>query len=215
MKKGETFLSVEDTGGGISPEALEKIFNPGYTTKSAKHSIGLSGVQKLLETMGGWIGITSTVGRGTAVQVFFPVAEMQAEKPRIRSLDLPGGNETIMIVDDERPIVEVCGEILRRLGYTVVTAGNGKEAIELCQNHPGEIHAALLDIIMPVMGGAEAYPMLRRIRPNMKIVICTGFEQEDISHVLRDAGTSCLLKPFLPSALAHELRGALDGRKSQ
>lgn len=204
-------LDIEDTGRGIPAAQLPRVFDPEFTTKSVKHSIGLSGVRQLLAKMNGWITLSSAEGKGTAVQVFLAVQDAPARKTFLRNLALPNGTETVLIVDDEAQIIDVGREILQRLGYTVLSARNGREAVDVCNSYHGSIDVILLDIVMPVMGGVEAYPLLKRARPAAKFIICTGFEQEDISHVLRDAGTSCLLKPFLPSALAQEIRKALDG----
>jgi two-component system cell cycle sensor histidine kinase/response regulator CckA len=213
LKPGKyVFLSVEDDGVGIAPRELAQIYNAGYTTKTRKRSIGLSGARQIIRKMNGWMTISSTPDIGTVVQVFLPVLETPMTVSVPLTASLPGGLETVLIIDDEQPILEVGREILKRLGYKVLTAKNGREALDICSTHEGEIQIALLDIVMPVMGGAEAYPHLRKARPGMKIIVCTGFEQEDISHVLRDAGTSCLLKPFLPSVLAQEIRKVLDAK---
>jgi CheY-like chemotaxis protein len=124
---------------------------------------------------------------------------------------MPRGDETILVVDDERMILDVTVETLNRLGYRTLVARNGQEALDVANSYQETIDLCLLDIAMPIMGGVEAYPLLRKIRPNLKVIVCTGFEEELVSHALLSTGVSAiLLKPFRPSALAQEIRKTLD-----
>lgn len=206
-------LSVEDDGEGMTSQTVAKAFVPGFTTREGRHGQGLATVKKLVERYNGYVQINSFPGKGTVVRVYMPAIDAaRAVAVPPPSAQIPAGAETILIVDDERMILEVTQETLRRLGYRTLTARNGQEAVEIAKSHDGPIHLALLDMAMPVMGGADAFPRLKALRPEMRVIVCTGFEQELISSHLLEAGgvNSFLLKPFRLSALAHEIRKVLD-----
>ncbi|MDZ4860790.1 MAG: response regulator [Candidatus Hydrogenedentes bacterium] len=205
-------LSIEDDGGGMNPQTLASIFEPGFTTREDKTGQGLATVRKIVESANGQVVFNSFPGRGTVCRVYLPALDAGDDAAPISSAVMPAGGETILIVDDERMILEVTQETLRRLGYSTLTARNGQEAVEIAGSHDGMIHLALLDMSMPVMGGADAFPRLRALRPEMRIIICTGFEQELVSSQLFETGgaKSFLLKPFRLSALANEIRKVLD-----
>ncbi|NUM54630.1 MAG: response regulator [Candidatus Hydrogenedentes bacterium] len=205
-------LSVEDDGEGMSPLTLAKAYDPGFTTRDGHHGQGLATVQKIVARYKGHVQINSFVGKGTACRVYLPAID-SAKAPRpAPSMSVPAGEETVLVVDDERMILEVTAETLRRLGYRTLTARNGQEAVDVARSHDGPIHLVLLDMSMPVMGGADAFPRIKAIRPESRFIVCTGFEQELISSHLLEAGgvDSFLLKPFRLSALAHEIRKVLD-----
>ena len=204
-------LTVEDNGCGMSPDMVARAFDAEYSSKSPKRGLGLATVYTIVRSNGGHVSITSKEGEGTAVRVYYPALETIFEAPSKPMTELPKGGETILVADDERMLLDVMVETLSRLGYRVLSANNGQEAIEVARRHQGAIQMCLLDMAMPVMGGAEAFPLLKKARPDMKIIICTGFEEEVVSHTLLGAGvSSVLLKPFRPASLAQEIRKVLD-----
>lgn len=209
---GYVLLSVEDDGEGMSPQTLAKAFEPGFTTREGHNGQGLATVQKIVARHKGYVQINSFVGKGTACRVYLPAIDASKTVRPQPSISVPSGEETILVVDDERMILEVTAETLRRLGYRTLTARNGQEAVEVARSHDGPIHLVLLDMSMPVMGGADAFPRIKAMRPDTRFIVCTGFEQELISSHLLEAGgvNSFLLKPFRLSALAHEIRKVLD-----
>ncbi len=204
-------LSVEDDGEGMDESALARAFEPGYSTRNARQGMGLTLVAKTVARHGGHITVTSNRGAGTTVRVYLPALEESAESRTVSVRDLPHGTETILVVDDERMIADVLQETLRRLGYKTLVARNGQEALDLVRSHQGPIDLVLLDMAMPVMGGAEAYPLLKQVRPDVKIVLCTGFEERIVTDPLLERGADAfLLKPFRPTTLAHEIRRVLE-----
>jgi len=205
-------LSVEDDGEGMTQQTLSEIFEPGFTTRNGKPGQGLATVRKIVEASKGFVQVNSFPGKGTVCRVYLPALEAGRVAKPAPSMNVPAGGETILIVDDERMILEVTQETLRRLGYKTLTARNGQEAVEIAKVYDGPIHLVLLDMSMPVMGGADAFPRIKSIRPDARIIVCTGFEQELVSsHLLEEGGVnSFLLKPFRLSALAHEIRKVLD-----
>lgn len=208
-------LSIEDDGEGMSPHTLAKVFEPGFSTRNGQSGHGLTTAKKIIDRYHGHIQINSFAGKGTVCRVYIPAIDAaKAVKVAPSQSGVPVGEETIMVVDDERMILEVTAETLRRLGYRTITAKNGQEAIDLARSHEGPLHLVLLDLSMPVMGGADAFPRIKAIRPETRFIVCTGFEQELVSSHLLEAGgvDSFLLKPFRLSALAHEIRKVLDTR---
>ncbi len=124
---------------------------------------------------------------------------------------VPTGTETILVVDDQQMVLDIAQKILVRLGYQVLLARDGREAVEIARNYDGEIHLALLDLTMPRMGGSEAYPLLMRARPQLKVLVCSGYELDSASQALLDAGASAFVqKPFRLRTLASQIRESLD-----
>lgn len=128
---------------------------------------------------------------------------------------VPGGTETILIIDDEPAVVNVIKRIVEHLGYKTLAARDGREAVQIARTFEGEIHLAILDMMMPVMNGPEAFPLLREARPQMKIIIISAFGLDASSQSLLDAGASAFIpKPFRIAHLAGEIRRALDAGKN-
>lgn len=204
-------LTVEDNGCGMTPETRQRVFEPGFTTKPGRQGMGLTRVYDIVSDFGGKITVTGSHGEGAVFRVYLPATETAEEAPTLPIEMLPPGSETVLIVDDEQMIVEVADEVLSRLGYKTLTARNGLEAVEVARVYDGAIDLVLLDMVMPVMGGAEAYALLREARPRVRVIVCTGLEQEIVSETVFDGElTSYLLKPFRPTTLAKEVRRALD-----
>ena len=139
----------------------------------------------------------------------------RAAEQRGSSGAVPGGTETILIIDDEPAVVNVIKRIVEHLGYKTLAARDGREAVQIARTFEGEIHLAILDMMMPVMNGPEAFPLLREARPQMKIIIISAFGLDASSQSLLDAGASAFIpKPFRLAQLAGEIRGALDADKN-
>jgi len=205
------YVSVEDSGSGIDKDVLANIFEPFFTTKSKGRGLGLAAAYGIIKNHGGVITVQSEPGHGAIFKIYLPSTDADIEKP-VKMEDLvPEGNETILIIDDDESVVDVTERILLRLGYKVLRAYNGLEAVELARDYEGDIHLALLDMGMPVMDGSEAFPLLRKERPDMKILICSGYEQDAASNKLIDGGASGFIqKPFMMKLLGREIRKVLD-----
>ncbi len=203
-------LTVEDSGVGMDEDTQARVFEPFFTTKFQGRGLGLAAVYGIVKNHGGHVVVHSQAGHGTSFHVYLPAAEGRAAKAQ-RAAAATVGHETILLIDDEHVVLQVTREILERFGYTIVCARNGKEALDLARDYAGDIHAAILDMGMPVMGGAEAYPLLKRLRPDLKVVISSGYELDPAAQALLDAGASAFIhKPFRAQHLAAELRKALD-----
>ncbi len=203
-------LTVEDSGSGMAPETKDRVFEPFFTTKFQGRGLGLAAVYGIVKSHDGHISFSSEQGRGCKFEVYLPVALNGFELPDKRSESIPSGTETILVIDDELMILEVTQAILEHLGYHVLVAENGREAIDIARSFDGIIHLSILDIGMPVMGGTDAYRLLMEARPEMKVLISSGYELDESARELLNAGASAFIaKPYRASSLGRELRKAL------
>ncbi|GMV91513.1 MAG: hypothetical protein AMXMBFR82_12910 [Candidatus Hydrogenedentota bacterium] len=202
-------ITIEDDGEGMSDDVLSKVFEPGFTTKPGHAGKGLVNVFSTIRNNRGFVTVNSFVKQGTVFRVYLPAVPEEAETPS--STEMPKGRETVLIVDDEHMIANAMAETLKRLGYRTLVAYNGKEAVDIAKKYEDAIDLALLDMAMPEMTGADAYPLLKKAHPEMRIIICTGFEKELITSDLLNAGVDAfLMKPFRLNILAQEVRKVLD-----
>jgi len=207
-------LQVRDTGTGISPQLLEKIFDPFVTTKEVGKGtgLGLSTVQGIVRSHGGFIEVDSQEGQGTEFRVFLPAletAEAPAPAPPAEILER-GHGETILVVDDEPAIRSLLQKTLERFGYRVLSAGDGIEALTVHGIHQAEIAAVITDLAMPGINGLALARSFQRITPDLPVLVATGRADQDQRSALEAAGVKWLLdKPFRAAALLAALRAAL------
>ena len=207
-------LSVADNGQGIPPEIIGRIFDPFFTTKGVGKGtgLGLSTVLGIVRSHGGFVAVRSEPGKGTAFSVYLPVAEAPAGAgPAGQAAPVPGGGETILVVDDEEPVCLSTSLMLEEHNYRVLVAHNGREALDLFMRHKDNINVVLTDIMMPVMGGLDLARALRAIKPALAILAATGLDHEDSKPELKELGIAeVLLKPYVPDALLGALSRALN-----
>lgn len=210
-------ISVTDTGVGMAPEVIEHAFEPFYTTKGVGRGtgLGLSQVFGFVKQSGGHIKIYSEVGRGTTVKVYLPrwtgeaaAAEPAIAKPVARAQD----HEILLVVEDDEQVRHVTVDTLRELGYTVVQAQSGEEALQQFKLQP-RIDLLLTDIVMPGMSGRGLADRACAERPDLKVLFMTGYSRNAVVHNgVLDAGVAFLQKPFTTEQLAEKVRAALDGQ---
>ncbi|MCF8038536.1 MAG: PocR ligand-binding domain-containing protein [Desulfohalobiaceae bacterium] len=210
-------LRVEDTGKGIEEHALDKIFEPYFTTKEVGRGtgLGLSVVQGIVKKSNGDIQITSTPGRGTEIRVYLPVLE-DTRQIRQNDFDLPvlGGTESLLLVDDELPIIKMEQQILERLGYRVTARTGSVEALEAFKADPYAVDLVITDLSMPNMGGLQLCTELKRIRPDIPVVLCTGFSDQINAKKRKNMGIDgFVLKPVVRQEIAAEVRRVLEERE--
>jgi two-component system, cell cycle sensor histidine kinase and response regulator CckA len=211
-------LTVRDTGCGISAENLNRVFEPFFTTKAAGHGTGL-GLAMAFGTVkqhGGWIEVESTVGVGTSFRIFLPAAPVPilVTPNRLAKVASAGrGSETVLLVEDEGAVREFAVSVLRNLGYRVLQACSGVDALEVWKWHGPRISLLFTDLVMPDgMSGVELATRLRREKPVLKIVLTSGYTNEATTGGLpTPPGTHFIHKPYKPQALAQAVRDALDG----
>jgi len=207
-------LAVSDTGSGMSEEVKAHIFEPFFTTKEkgCGTGLGLATTYGSVHQAGGSIEVYSEVGIGTTFKIYLPRVEEQVIIPVNDDLptDLPGGTETVLIVEDEDILRNLCVRILEHLGYKVLQARNGTEAIVEVQGYGDRIDLLLTDVVMPGMNGSELATQLVLHNPEMKVLFTSGYTEDVISHhgVLAE-GVSFIGKPYVPSSLARKVREVL------
>ena len=206
-------LSVADTGSGISQEIIEKIFDPFFTTKDVGKGtgLGLATVYGLVKSSGGYVWADSELGHGTCLTIYLPTVDRAVEvRPVAKATAMPIGTETVMVVEDEDLLRRGICEFLRGLGYKVLVASNGPEALTVAMEHP-HIDLLLTDIVMPKMSGTELSQVLRSLRPDLKVILMSGYAEDDLSRSgVQQPYTSLLQKPFGLSTLAQRVREAID-----
>ncbi|MCS6918536.1 MAG: ATP-binding protein [Fimbriimonadales bacterium] len=209
-------LMVSDTGVGMPPHVRERIFEPFFTTKPHGQGtgLGLSIVYSILKQLGGHIWVYSEVGKGTTFKIYLPRAyERMRLTPTIElaPTELPRGQETILVVEDEPGVLEVASETLRQQGYTVITAQSPPEALQIAQSIEEPIHLLITDVVMPVMSGRELADYMLRLRGSLKVLYVSGYTENTIvHHGVLDAGVNFLPKPYTPSQLLQKVREVLD-----
>jgi PAS domain S-box-containing protein len=208
-------VAVSDTGKGMSEEVKAHIFEPFYTTKErgSGTGLGLATTYGAVHQAGGSIEVYSEVGIGTTFRIYLPRIEEEAVKPEKvdRPTDLPGGTETVLLVEDEDTLRTLCERILGDLGYQVMPARNGAEAIAVAQKNGERIDLLLTDVVMPGMSGRELATQLVLHHPEMKVLFMSGYTDDAIGkHGVLDEGVSFIGKPYTPSALARKVREVLD-----
>ena len=208
-------LKVSDTGQGMSCDVHPRIFEPFFTTKGLADGtgLGLATVFGLVKMHGGHITCDSELGKGTTFSIYFPPAssaDTHIDKDD-KSVTVAGGNETILVVDDEPLIKELANRVLTKAGYSVITAGSGREALEIYSKKKSEIALVILDLIMPEMGGKQCLEQLIKIDPQVKALIASGFAIKGETKTFVDArAKGKVSKPFNIRDLLRSIRAILD-----
>ncbi len=209
-----TYFEVADTGCGMDTETIEKIFDPFFTTKSSGPGLGMSAVMGIVRGHQGAIRLSSEIGKGTTIRVLLP-AHSVVDNPFVDSEKDPAGKDwlgygTVLFADDEEPIRTVARQMLWRLGFTVLTAADGCEALALFCEHVNEIRCVLLDLTMPNMDGEQAFRKMRLLNPDVTIILCSGYNEQEATERFADQGLAGFLqKPFNMATLGEILRDVL------
>ncbi len=206
-------LSVSDTGCGMDDKVREHIFEPFFTTKEIGKGtgLGLATVYGIIKQSNAHIDVQSEPGKGAVFQLYFPKikSECNTDENMNEVTSFPGGTETILITEDEDNIRLMLKDFLQSIGYTVLTACNGKEALELAESHKGKIHLLLTDIVMPGMNGFELAKHLRDSYPEIELLFMSGYAKPTDTHKMMDITDNLIDKPIAIHALAVKLRKIL------
>ncbi len=219
-KAGSTVrLSIADTGTGIEPGILPRIYEPFFTTKGEGRGtgLGLSTVYGIVQQFGGWITVSSTVGKGTTFDIHLPrcpVTTGGAGTAVIQDESLRG-TETVLLVEDYHPLREFAAASLRQRGYTVLTASSASRGLEVFEEHRDSIHLLLTDVVMPGATGRELASQARRLRADLKVLFISGYTTAPGAERGRIDGFTLLPKPFAATELAEQVRAVLDASESK
>jgi PAS domain S-box-containing protein len=214
-------LEVKDDGTGMPPEVIDRIFDPFYTTKDLGQGtgLGLSTLLGIVRSHGGFVNVSSQVGRGSAFQVHLPVRPppaTEAPPKEAAPTSSHGRGELILVVDDERSILEVTQQTLEAFGYRVLTAEDGTQAIGTFAQHRDEVALVITDMMMPVMDGPALITALRRLKPAVRIIAATGLNiKANVGRAGKIGVSHFLPKPFTAEILLDMVRRALDAKDSQ
>jgi two-component system cell cycle sensor histidine kinase/response regulator CckA len=209
-------ISVADTGTGIDPEIQPRIFEPFFTTKEIGRGtgLGLASAYGIIKNHDGAIDFSTEVGGGTTFYIYLPASDAEVAKPSPAQMDLTGGNETILLVDDEKVILMVNRPMLEKLGYTVLTAEGGREAIEVFAANQDHIDMVILDMIMPDLAGGAVFDHLKAMRPDIKVLLSTGYSISGQAEEIMARGCAGFIqKPFDIRMLSLKIREVIDDRE--
>jgi two-component system cell cycle sensor histidine kinase/response regulator CckA len=212
-------LAVTDTGIGMDADTQSRIFEPFFTTKNKDEGtgLGLSVVYNIVRASGGHVRVSSERGRGATLQVFFPRVDTPA---KARPVEAPvatvrTGRETILVAEDQPDLRWMICQFLQELGYSVLEAKDGGDAVALAEQYKGTIDVLLTDVVMPHIRGSEVARRLAATRPEMKVIFMSGYTEGEFSTVPNEnlaPGTTLLQKPFELDSLALKIREALQAR---
>jgi len=206
-------ITITDTGMGMDKNTMERIFDPFFTTKgmSKGTGLGLASVYGIVKAHGGYIDVDSKKGRGTTFSIYLPASDTEGGKQKEIAAEVLKGKEGVLLVDDEDVIIDVSRELLQTLGYEVYVARNGKEAIDTYKANEDKIDMVILDMVMPDMGGGEAYDIMKGINPNIKVLLSSGYSIDGQAAEILDRGCNGFIqKPFNITQLSQKLREILE-----
>jgi hypothetical protein len=214
-------LSVNDTGTGMTPEVRARIFEAFFTTKASGQGtgLGLATCQTIVQQCGGYIEVESEVAKGTTFKIYFPRVDQPLDATASLNHDgpVPGGTETLLLVEDEPDVRHLAHDVLETLGYVVIRASNGQHGLHLAAEHKGsKIALVITDVVMPQMGGIVMAEWLRTIDPHLKILFTSGYTDDTIALAsLLKKGIEFLPKPYTPATLARKVRQMLDASATE
>lgn len=219
LQRGEyVCIHVSDTGLGIDAEMVQKIFDPFFTTKQRERGtgLGLASAYGILRNHGGGIVCKSKPTVGTTFFIYLPKSDKLPEVKMPETIPVESGNEAILLVDDEEMVVDVGKEMLEHIGYHVLTAGNGMDAVKILKQKGDCIDLIILDMIMPEIGGAETFEAIREINRNIPVLLCSGYSLDGQASQIMERGCNGFIqKPFKMDVLSQRVRGILGKPERQ
>jgi PAS domain S-box-containing protein len=206
-------LTIRDDGTGMDKETKERIFEPFFTTKGLAEGtgLGLASAYGIIKAHGGYIDVDSEKSHGTTFSIYLPSLGKAVKNKKELPCKIMKGKETLLLVDDEEAVINTGKQILKKLGYKVLSATNGREALELYEKNQDNIDMILLDMVMPIMGGGETYDKMRKINSDIKVLLASGYSIEgEAKEILERGCDGFIQKPFSIEELSHRIRNILD-----
>jgi len=206
-------LTVTDTGVGMERGVMARIFDPFFTTKKMGRGtgLGLASAYGIIKSHNGYIDVESEKDKGSTFSVYLPATDLRTSVDSAPSSKPAAGTGTILLVDDEQMVLDVTAQMIERLGYTVIQARNGREAIERFRENPDAVSLVILDMIMPEMGGGEVFDQLKRIDPRVKVLLASGYSMQGQAREIMNRGCiGFIQKPFTLQDLSIRLLGILN-----
>ena len=210
-------VSATDTGIGMDESICRRIFDPFFTTKEKARGtgLGLSSAYGIIKNHAGIIAVYSEVGQGTTFNIYLPVSHAAAYRDVLTKTELVKGSETVLLVDDEDMIIKVAQAMLEKLGYRVIVAIDGEQAVDTVKKRGNDIDLVILDLIMPGIKGGEAFDIIHEIHPAMPVILSSGYSLNGQAHDIMQRGCNGFIqKPFNISELSQKVRKILDEAKS-
>jgi PAS domain S-box-containing protein len=204
-------LTIEDNGKGMDEETKNRIFEPFFTTKFQGRGLGMAAVYGIIENHNGFILIDTELGKGTTVRIFLPAIKDKLKDTKDKKFKPIKGKGYILLIEDEEDVMDVSRKLLERLGYSVLEAKTGKEAINIANTFEGKIQLAILDIILPDMGGKAIYNHIMEALPNLKVIVCSGYSINGPAQEILDKGAQGFIqKPLDLQKLSEKLEKVLS-----
>ncbi|NNG01796.1 MAG: PAS domain S-box protein [Desulfobacteraceae bacterium] len=207
-------ISVEDNGCGMEGDIQQRVMEPFFTTKFQGRGMGMAAAHSIVKDHNGWIDISSEIGQGTIVNVYMPL-ENRTMNESVADPDTALARKgTVLLIEDDLVVMDVSKTLLEALGFNVLPAPTGSEASTIAQSHQGDIDLAILDVVLPDMEALDVYPTIKKARPSLKVLVCSGYSSEGPVQDILDAGAEDFIqKPFTMTALSSKidqvlLRGA-------
>jgi len=210
-------LAVTDDGKGMDEATQRRLFEPFFTTKVQGRGLGMAAVYGIVKNHDGWIAVDSALGEGTEVKIFLPALDaLPRQKEGVSESQVVKGQGTILVIEDEEPVMNVSQAMLERLGYRVLQAKSGSEAVTIADRFEGNIDLAILDVGLPDMAGDEVYPHLKAVRPELKVLVCSGYAIDGPAQEILDrGGEGFIQKPFLFATLSEKVKEVLEEKGLQ
>jgi two-component system cell cycle sensor histidine kinase/response regulator CckA len=202
-------IAIADTGIGMDEETAKRVFDPFFTTKEKERGtgLGLASAYGIIKNHDGFITAEGARGKGATIKIYLPVSDKPIIDEQLAPQQILKGSETILLIDDEEMIIDVGAELLKKLGYKVLTAHRGQQAVEIYRLNQEKVAIVILDLIMPEMSGAEVYERLKEINPNVKVLLSSGYSLKgQAAEILKRGCNGFIQKPFITNELSKKIR---------
>jgi PAS domain S-box-containing protein len=206
-------ISIRDTGRGMDETTMQRIFEPFFTTKEigTGTGLGLASAFGIIKNHNGYIDVHSKPEQGAVFSIYLPATDERVREYEAKAVEMVPGTETVLLVDDEKSILEACTSMLERMGYRVIVARGGSEAVAIYRKHQAEIDLVILDIIMPDMSGGEVFDHLLKVNPEVRVLLSSGYSIEDQAVEIMGRGCDGFIqKPYQLEQLHRNIREIME-----